>query len=182
MTLLQTILVHGRLPVPLRGVSLDFRLAIRLLVKHLGLTVVGTVAMAFAIWCGIIAFEFYTQILRPTLPLAGGDRIVGIVMADTSRGSDASPRLHDFKDWSGALKSVQDLAAFRARDWNVIIGTAATAAGFRRDALILWIVLVSASVVLLLSLTGILAISSVAVVGPVRRALRIQPVDALRAE
>jgi hypothetical protein len=48
----------------LRGVSLDFRLGLRLLVKHIGLTAVGTVAMAFAIWTGIVAFEFFTQIVR----------------------------------------------------------------------------------------------------------------------
>ena len=34
---------------PLRGLSLDVRLGLRLLVKQIGLTVVGTVAMAFAI-------------------------------------------------------------------------------------------------------------------------------------
>ena len=50
---------------PLRGLSLDVRLGLRLLVKHIGLTVVGTVAMAFAIWSGIVAFEFYTQIMHP---------------------------------------------------------------------------------------------------------------------
>ena len=66
------IVAHGRAVkktnggwAPLRGLSLDVRLALRLLVKHIGLTVVGTVAMAFAIWSGIVAFEFYTQIMRP---------------------------------------------------------------------------------------------------------------------
>ena len=114
--------VHGRVVVPCRGAALDFRLAWRLLVKHFGLTVVGTVAMAFAMWSGIIAFEFYTQVLRPTLPLAGGDRMVGIVMLDTASGSEVAPTLHDFTAWSGALKSVPDLAAFRSRDLNVIVG------------------------------------------------------------
>ena len=73
------IVAHGRAVramngglTPLRGLSLDVRLGLRLLVKHIGLTVVGTIAMAFAICSGIVGFEFYTQIMHPALPLAGG--------------------------------------------------------------------------------------------------------------
>jgi predicted permease len=110
---------------PLRGLSLDVRLALRLLVKHIGLTVVATVALAFAIWSGIVAFEFYTQIMHPTLPLDGGARIVGIVMVDTANPGERSPTLHDFVAWREGLSSVQDLAAYRDRNWNVIVGNAA---------------------------------------------------------
>ena len=110
---------------PLRGLSLDVRLALRLLVKHIGLTVVGTVAMAFAIWSGIVAFEFYTQIMHPRLPLDGGAQIVGIVMVDTANPGERSPTLHDFVAWRDGLSSVQDLAAYRDRNWNVIVGNAA---------------------------------------------------------
>ena len=109
---------------PLRGLSLDVRLGLRLLVKHIGLTVVGTVAMAFAIWSGIVAFEFYTQIMHPRLPLEGGARIVAIVMVDTASFGEKAPTLHDFVAWRDALTSVQDLAAYRDRNWNVIVGTA----------------------------------------------------------
>jgi putative ABC transport system permease protein len=110
---------------PLRGVSLDVRLALRLLVKHIGLTVVGTVAMAFAIWSGIGAFEFYTQFMHPALPLDGGARIVGIVMVDTANHAERPPTLHDFVTWRDAVKSVQNLSAYRDRKWNVIVGNAA---------------------------------------------------------
>jgi putative ABC transport system permease protein len=110
---------------PLRGLSLDVRLAVRLLVKHIGLTVVGTIAMAFAIWSGIVAFEFYTQIMHPRLPLEGGPRIVGIVMVDTASAGERPPTLHDFVAWRDALTSVQDLAAYRDRNWNLIVGDAA---------------------------------------------------------
>jgi putative ABC transport system permease protein len=109
---------------PLRGLSLDIRLGLRLLVKHIGLTVVGTVAMAFAIWSGIVAFEFYTQIMHPRLPLEGGARIVAIVMVDTASPGEKAPTLHDFVAWRDALTSVQDLAAYRNRNWNLIVGTA----------------------------------------------------------
>jgi predicted permease len=110
---------------PLRGLSLDVRLALRLLVKHIGLTVVGTVAMAFAIWSGIIGFEFYTQFMHPALPLDGGARIVGIVVVDTANRAERQPTLHEFVAWRDALKAVQDLAAYRDRSWNVIVGDAA---------------------------------------------------------
>lgn len=116
--------MHGGV-TPLRGLSLDVRLALRLLVKHLGLTVVGTVAMAFAICSGIIAFEFYTQFMHPALPLDGGAQIVGIVMVDTATLGERSPTLHDFAAWRDGLKSVQDLAAYRDRSWNVIVGDGA---------------------------------------------------------
>jgi putative ABC transport system permease protein len=126
------IVVHGRAAqektggfTPLRGLSLDVRLALRLLVKHIGLTVVGTIAMAFAIWSGIVGFEFYTQIMHPRLPLAGGARIIGIVMVDTASLGERAPTLHDFVAWRDALKSMQDLAAYRERNWNVIVGNAA---------------------------------------------------------
>jgi predicted permease len=109
---------------PLRGLSLDVRIALRLLVKHIGLTVVGTVAMAFAICVGMLAFEFFTQVVRPTLPLEDGDRIVGIVMHDAAAGSDTTPSLHDFSAWRDTLESVEDLAAFRTRELNVIVGSA----------------------------------------------------------
>jgi predicted permease len=109
---------------PWRGLSLDVRLGLRLLVKHRGLTVVGTVAMAFAIWSGIVAFEFYTQIMRPRLPLGDGARIVAIVMVDTANLDERAPTLHDFVAWRDSLTSVQDLAAYRDRTWNVIVGTA----------------------------------------------------------
>ena len=126
------IVAHGRAAktinvglAPLRGLSLDVRLGLRLLVKHIGLTVVGTVAMAFAIWSGIVAFEFYTQIMHPRLPLEGGARIVAIVMVDTASRGEKAPTLHDFVAWRDALTSVQDLAAYRDRNWNVIVGNAA---------------------------------------------------------
>jgi putative ABC transport system permease protein len=110
---------------PWRGLSLDVRLGLRLLVKHIGLTVVGTISMAFAIWSGIVAFEFYTQLMHPRLPLEGGARIVAIEMVDTASRGEKAPTLHDFVAWRDALTSVQDLAAYRDRNWNVIVGDAA---------------------------------------------------------
>ena len=62
----------------LRMSWLDFKLGFRMLVRYPGLTLVGGLAMAFAIWIGAGAFELATQIIRPTLPLPAGSGIVAI--------------------------------------------------------------------------------------------------------
>lgn len=79
------------------GVSwLDFKLGFRMLVKYPGLTLVGGLAMAFAIWVGAGAFEFVAQVLHPTLPLEDDHRIVGIQNWDAARGRVERRVLHDF--------------------------------------------------------------------------------------
>ena len=60
----------------LRFSMLDLKLGGRMLVKHPGLTVVGTIAVAFAIAVGTVAFEIGTQVVFPTIPLPNGDAIV----------------------------------------------------------------------------------------------------------
>ena len=49
----------------LGGLSLDFRLGFRMLVKYPGLTVVGGLAMAFGIWVGAVTFEVVTLVTHP---------------------------------------------------------------------------------------------------------------------
>ena len=66
----------GRGVSGLAGLSLDFKLGFRMLVKYPGLTIVGGLAMAFGIWVGTLAFVMASLFFNPTLPLPGGDRIV----------------------------------------------------------------------------------------------------------
>ena len=49
-----------------------------MLVRYPGLTLVGGLAMAFAIWVGAGTFELINQLVDPKLPLADGDRIVAL--------------------------------------------------------------------------------------------------------
>ena len=97
----------------LGGLSLDFRLGVRMLVKYPGLTIVGSIAMAFAIWVGAVTFEMVTMLVHPTLPLPGGDRIVQIHSWDMAASEEESRTLHDFVVWRDDLKSVTDLGAYR---------------------------------------------------------------------
>ena len=111
----------------LGGMSLDLRLGFRMLVKYPGLTVVGGLAMAFAIWAGAVAFETATRVFRPTLPLDEGDRVVAIRILDPAAGEEQNPRLDDYLRWREELRSVEDLGAFRDLYRNLIAADGRTA-------------------------------------------------------
>ena len=99
----------------LDGFSLDLKLGGRMLVKYPGLTMVGGLAMAFAICVGTVIFEVLTPFLHPTLPLPAGERIVQIRNWDVA-ANRAEPRaLHDFIVWRGALRSVTELGGVAGR-------------------------------------------------------------------
>lgn len=68
----------------LDGWWLDLKLGVRLLIKYPGLTLVGGLAIAFAIATGAATFVLLTKLVRPTLPLDHGDRIVGIRLWHTA--------------------------------------------------------------------------------------------------
>ena len=110
----------GRSLAWLGGLSLDFRLGFRMLVKYPGLTIVGGLAMAFGIWVGAVTFELATLVTHPALPLPDGDRIVLLRNWDAA-ASRAEPRaLNDFLAWREALTSVRDLGAYRDVTENLV--------------------------------------------------------------
>jgi putative ABC transport system permease protein len=109
----------------LRVSWLDFKLGFRMLARYPGLTIVGGLAMAFAIWMGAATFELVSQAMYPTLPLDEGDRIVGLRNWDAERNRPDSRALHDFTTWRSELKTVQDLGAFRRIQRNLIIAEGA---------------------------------------------------------
>jgi putative ABC transport system permease protein len=102
---------------------LDFKLGLRMLVKYPGLTVVGGLAMAFAIWVGAGTFELITQVIHPQLPLPGGDRIVAIENYDAKASNVERQALHDFISWRDELKTVEELGAYRAVQRNLAIAS-----------------------------------------------------------
>ena len=104
---------------------LDFRLGLRMLAKYPGLTVVGGLAIAFAICVGAAAFEVLTQALQPSLPLPAGDRIVGIRQWDAASGDVEARVLDDLERWRRSLRSVEDLGAFRTLEQNLVANGAA---------------------------------------------------------
>ncbi|MEO5897797.1 MAG: ABC transporter permease [Vicinamibacterales bacterium] len=122
------------------GLSLDLKLGARMLVKYPGLTLVGGLAMAFAICVGAVVFEVLSLFVSPSLPLPAGDRIVQIRNWDTTANGPEQRALHDFTIWRGALRSVTELGAWRDVTRNLIVADGEarpvevaemTAAGFR---------------------------------------------------
>jgi hypothetical protein len=105
----------------LRGLSLDLKLGGRMLLKYPGLTIVGGVAMAFAICVGTVIFQVLSIFVHPTLPLPQGDRLVQIGNWDAEANDDEPRALHDFNVWRGTLGSVTELGAWRDVTRNLIV-------------------------------------------------------------
>jgi putative ABC transport system permease protein len=98
---------------------LDFKLG-RVLVKYPGLTLVGVLAIAVAMPISAAAFEFGNDMLRPSLPLEDGDRIVAIQNWDTAAAGPEYRSLHDFAAWREEVKSVEEIGAYTTLERNVI--------------------------------------------------------------
>ena len=59
----------------LAGWPMDLKLGGRMLMKYPGLTIVGGLAMAFAIWAGLVIFQVVSLFTNPALPLSQGGRL-----------------------------------------------------------------------------------------------------------
>jgi putative ABC transport system permease protein len=112
---------EDRQPAWLAGLSLDTKLGLRMLVKYPGLTIVGGLAMAFAIWIGVVTFQLAGALLYPSLPLPDGDRIVELRQWDAEANNADARALHDFVIWRDALRTVTDIGAFREGIRNLVI-------------------------------------------------------------
>nr|MBA2302071.1 ABC transporter permease [Acidobacteriota bacterium] len=123
--------------------SLDLKLGIWMLAKYPGLSIVAVLGMSLAITIGAGYFAFIGAMLDSTLPMEEGDRVVVIQnrhVAGPDAGETTRASEHDFVQWRGALKSVEDLGAFREESYNLIPANgrprlvraaAITASGFR---------------------------------------------------
>lgn len=107
-----------------RGISsLDLKLSFRMLVRYPALTVLGGLAIAFAILVSSTYFEIQHQFTDPDLGFQNGDRLVGIQMFDR-RSSDGLERpLWDAGIWNEELTTVEDVGAFTSERRNLIAGS-----------------------------------------------------------
>src|SRR5688572_6996044 len=101
------------------GISwLDVKLGVRMLVKYPGLSLAGALAIAVVVACGTAAAAF-DAVVNGSLPFEDGDRIVAIENWD-AKANEAQPRaLHDFDAWRNALKTVEQIGAYRLVTRNV---------------------------------------------------------------
>ena len=105
----------------LAGWPMDLKLGGRMLLKYPGLTIVGSLAMAFAIWVGLVVFQVVTLFTNPTLPLSQGARLVEIRSVDLTANDEDARILHDFLDWQRSLRSVTEIGAWRDSNRNLVI-------------------------------------------------------------
>jgi hypothetical protein len=104
----------------LDGSWLDFKLGVRMLVRYPALTVLSGAAIAFGIGAGVGAFELWTQLLAPVLPLEEGSRIVGLRNWDASLNRPGVSTAQDFSAWRDDLTLVEDVSAFAVFSRNLI--------------------------------------------------------------
>ena len=100
----------------------DLKLALRMLVRYPGLTLVGGLGIAIAVAIGVGFFAILHSRFYPTIPLSEGDRLVGIENWDRRTGREERRVLHDFGVWHREVKSVDDITAFRTVARNAIAG------------------------------------------------------------
>ena len=94
------------------GVSwLDWKLGVRLLLKHPGLTIIGGLSLASAIAVGAVGIEVADELLYKRLPFDQGDRVVRLDTQDAAASSIEQRVLHDFAVWRRTLKTVVELGA-----------------------------------------------------------------------
>ena len=119
---------------------LDVKLALRLLVRHRGLTVAGGLAMTVAISIAAVVFTAFDVLLWSPLPIDEGDRVVAIQMWDKKAGRVRDTAWGDIERWSATLRSVADVGAFQTVQRNAITADGSvelaavaeiSAAGFR---------------------------------------------------
>ena len=103
---------------------LDFKLALRMLIRYPGLTVVGVLGMSVAMAISVGAYAIFGMLLNPSVPLHEGDRIVSLQNWDLARNNSDGRSLHDFVTWRSELSSVDDMGAYRQVGRNLIVAGA----------------------------------------------------------
>jgi putative ABC transport system permease protein len=100
---------------------LDLKLGGRMLVRYPGLTIVGGLAMAFAIGVGIVIVQVVSLFTNPTLPIAQGARLVEIRSIDVAENVQEEQVLHDLLEWQQSLRSLTDVGAWRDSSRNLVV-------------------------------------------------------------
>jgi predicted permease len=104
----------------MRGMSVDVKLGLRMLRKYPGLTAVALFALSLAIGAGAAYLEFVNDLLHGKLPFPDADRIVGIQVWDQESGDPDPKQTANFVAWRDSLRSIEQLAAYRALDRNLV--------------------------------------------------------------
>jgi predicted permease len=101
---------------------LDLRLGGRMLVKHPALTVIGTIAVAFAIAVGSVGFEIARQAFWPTIPLPDGNAIVALRNWNVADNESVPASRRDYELWRDGLSTITDLSAVEVEERSIAVG------------------------------------------------------------
>ncbi len=119
---------------------IDWKLAMRMLLRYPGLTVVAGTAIAFAVLAGATNLEVFMDTAFPRIPLDEGHRLVEVRVDDRAQARTVAPTFHDFVAWRDEVGSLDDLGAYQSTRRNLILedgrsrallGAAMTATAFR---------------------------------------------------
>ncbi|MEP6834877.1 MAG: ABC transporter permease, partial [Gemmatimonas sp.] len=102
--------------------SLDFKLGGRMLVKHPALTVIATIAVAYAIAVGTVGFQIARQVFWPTIPLAEGNAIVALRNWDVVDNQSVAASRSDYELWRDGLTTITDLGAVDIEERSIAVG------------------------------------------------------------
>lgn len=106
----------------LRFSMLDLRLGGRMLVKHPALTVIATIAVAFAMAVGTVGFEIARQALWPTIPLPDGNAIIAVRNWNVADNASVPASRRDYELWRDGLSTITDLSAIEVEERNIAVG------------------------------------------------------------
>jgi predicted permease len=99
---------------------IDVKLALRMLVRYPGLTLVSVAGMAVGITIAAAASTIVYNLMDPALPLDDGERVVSLISRDVRTGNSERRLLRDFSVWR-TLRSVEDIGAVRTASRNLIV-------------------------------------------------------------
>ena len=92
--------------------ALDVKLGVRMLRKHLGLTLIGGLTMAGAMTFGAALYHGWHVFSQTTLPLDEGDRVVVLQPWHAAARTWRPASVQDFERWR-TLRAVEEVSAFR---------------------------------------------------------------------
>lgn len=95
------------------GLGLDLKLAVRMLVRSWGLTVIGGLSMAVVMGFGAAIFAVLQTVEGSALPVPDGDRVVAIQPYDSVRRDDFSTPFDVYRFWRDNLGSFREVGAVR---------------------------------------------------------------------
>ncbi|MGD8339794.1 MAG: ABC transporter permease [Gammaproteobacteria bacterium] len=108
--------------IPWFGVfTLDVKLGLRMLRKHLGLTLIGGLAMTVGFGIIFVVFAYFDLVMwSDSVPLDEGDRVVAVQVWDQESRRRSEIRVADFERWQAQLQTLVDVGAFRTVEHGMV--------------------------------------------------------------